>query len=47
MKKQGKDLNVLHEVVEKLAKGEELETKYKNHRVCKKNCVNRNLSMIK
>ena len=30
MKKQGKDLNVLHEVVEKLAKGEELETKYKN-----------------
>lgn len=42
MKKQGKDLNVLHEVIEKLAKGEELETKYKNHKLLNdkyfKNC---------
>lgn len=29
--KQGKDLNKLYEVVEKLAKGEELDSKYKNH----------------
>lgn len=31
IKKQGKDLNKLHEVIEKLANGDELEAKYKNH----------------
>lgn len=30
-KKQGKDLNKLFEIIEKLANGEELELKYKNH----------------
>lgn len=31
IKKQGKDLNKLHEFIEKLANGDELEAKYKNH----------------
>lgn len=31
IKKQGKDLNKLYEVIEKLANKEELEIKYKNH----------------
>lgn len=31
IKKQGKDLNKLYEVINKLANGEELEPKYKNH----------------
>ena len=31
IKKQGKDLNKLHKVIEQLANGEELEIKYKNH----------------
>ena len=31
IKKQGKDLNKLYEIIEKLANGEELESKYKNH----------------
>lgn len=30
-KKQGKDLNKLHDIINKLANGKELETKYKNH----------------
>ena len=31
IKKQGKDLNKLHKIIEKIAVGEELESKYKNH----------------
>lgn len=31
IKKQGKDLNKLYEVIEKLANGKQLELKYKNH----------------
>ena len=31
IKKQGKDLNKLYEIIEKLAEGKELEPKYKNH----------------
>lgn len=31
VKKQGKNLNKLYEVIEKLANGEELDSKYKNH----------------
>ena len=31
VKKQGKDLSKLVKVIEKLANGEELEVKYKNH----------------
>lgn len=30
-KKQGKNLNKLYEVIEKLANGEELDSKYRNH----------------
>lgn len=33
MKKQGKDLNKLYEVINKLSKGEQLEEKYKNHKL--------------
>ena len=42
IKKQGKDLNKLYELIEKLANGNELERKYKNHNLIKnklyKNC---------
>ena len=42
IQKQGKDLNKLYEVIEKLAEGKELEPKYKNHDLIKdkrfKNC---------
>lgn len=31
IKKQGKNLKRLYEVIEKLANGEELESKYRNH----------------
>ena len=31
IKKQGKDLSKLYEIIEQLAKGKELEPKYKNH----------------
>jgi len=31
IKKQGKDLKKLHEIIEKLANGIKLEAKYKNH----------------
>ena len=31
IKKQGKDLSKLYEIIEKLAEGKELEPKYKNH----------------
>ena len=31
VKKQGKDLNKLYEIIEQLAKGKELEPKYRNH----------------
>lgn len=31
VKKQGKDLSKLYEIIEKLAEGKELEPKYKNH----------------
>ena len=31
IQKQGKDLNKLHKIIEKIAVGEELESKYKNH----------------
>lgn len=31
VKKQGKDLNKLHMIIEKLANGEELDLKHKNH----------------
>ncbi len=31
IKKQGKNINKLHEVIQKLANKEELEQKYKNH----------------
>ncbi len=41
-KKQGKDLAKLYEIVEKLAKGEKLEDKYKDHQLINdknyKNC---------
>jgi len=30
-KKQGKNLNKLYEVIEKIANGEELDSKYRNH----------------
>ncbi len=33
IKRQGKDLNKLHEVIEVLSKGEELDPKYKNHKL--------------
>lgn len=33
IKRQGKDLNRLHEVIEILSKGEELDKKYKNHKL--------------
>lgn len=33
MQKQGKNLSELHKVIEKLFNGEELESKYKNHRL--------------
>ena len=42
MKKQGKNLNKLLEVIEKLANGEQLNEKYKNHNLLNdkryKNC---------
>lgn len=31
IKKQGKDLNKFYNIIERLANGEELEPKYKNH----------------
>lgn len=33
LKRQGKDLNKLYEIIEKLSNGEEPEPKYKNHRL--------------
>ncbi len=33
IKKQGKNLNDLYEVIEKLANGKELDPKYKNHKL--------------
>lgn len=33
IKKQGKDLNKLHEVIEKLSNNQELDSKYKNHKL--------------
>ncbi len=33
IKKQGKDLDQLYEVIEKLSNGEELDKKYKNHKL--------------
>ncbi len=33
MIKQGKDLNKLYEVIKQLANGEELDPKYKNHKL--------------
>lgn len=42
LKKQNKNLNQLYEIIEKLANGEKLEIKYKNHNLIKdkkyKNC---------
>lgn len=42
IKKQGKDLNKLHEIIEKLANGEQLNQKNKNHNLLNdkkyKNC---------
>lgn len=42
LKKQGKDLNKLYEVIKKLANGEDLDYKYKNHNLINvkkyKNC---------
>jgi len=42
IKKQNKDLNLIYEVIEKLANGEELDHKYKNHNLSSnkkyKNC---------
>ena len=42
LKKQGKDLNKLYEVVKRLADGEDLDSKYKNHNLINnkvyKNC---------
>lgn len=42
IKKQGKDLNKLYKIIEKLANGEKLESKYKSHNLIKnkiyKNC---------
>ena len=41
VKKQGKDLSKLVEVIEKLANGEELDSKYKNHSLINdKNYIN-------
>ena len=37
IKKQGKDLNKLKYVIKKLANGEELERKYKNHKLIDNN----------
>ena len=33
MKKRGKDLNKLHDVIEKLLTGKKLDAKYKNHKL--------------
>jgi len=42
LKKQGKDLNKLYEVVKRLADGEDLDSRYKNHNLINnkvyKNC---------
>ena len=42
LKKQGKDLNKLYKIVEKLANGDTLDQKYRNHNLLKnklyKNC---------
>lgn len=41
VKKQGKDLSMLVEVIEKLVNGEELDSKYKNHSLINdKNYIN-------
>ena len=33
LKKQGKDLNKLYEVIKRLANGEDLDSKYKDHKL--------------
>lgn len=42
LKRQGKDLNKLYEVIKRLADGEDLDSKYKNHNLINnkvyKNC---------
>ena len=35
IKKQGKDLSKLYKIIEKLANGEKLESRYKNHNLIK------------
>lgn len=37
IKKQGKDLSKLHEIIEKLANGEKLDNKYRNHKLIDNN----------
>ena len=39
LKKQGKDLRKLYEIIENIANGEILESKYKNHKLLKINCI--------